>query len=80
MYDNGRLFSHTDLPTNMMNQEMMYTPTSYEHQTQESVQHSAYNNKLSSRLHYATAHKMPTQQETGYSKYNTGLFFLFYDV
>lgn len=73
MYDNGRLFAHTDLPTNMINQEMMsFTPTSYEQQT-DTVQNSAYNAKLS-RLQYVTSPKISTQQETGYSKYNTGLF------
>lgn len=73
MYDNGRLFAQTELPTNMINQELMYTPTPYEQQTQETVQSSAYNAKMS-RLQYVTSPKIATQQETGYSKYNTGLF------
>lgn len=75
MYDNGRLFPLCSLPTNM-NQEMMsYTPTSYEQQMPDTVQNSAYNAKIS-RLEYVTSPKMSTQQETGYSKYNTGLFLI----
>lgn len=76
MFDNGRLFAQTDLPTNMINQEIMYAPTSYEQQTQDTVQNSAYNAKMS-RLQYITSPKMATQQETGYSKYNTGLFIIY---
>lgn len=73
MYDNGRLFAQTDLPANMINQELLYTATSYEQQTQDTVQSSAYNAKMS-RVQYVTSPKMTTQQETGYTKFNTGLF------
>ncbi|XP_026329316.1 MLX-interacting protein isoform X2 [Hyposmocoma kahamanoa] len=72
IYDNGRLFAQTDLPENMINQELLYTATSYEQQTQDTVQSSAYNAKMS-RVQYVTSPKMTTQQETGYTKYNTGI-------
>lgn len=74
MYDNGRLFTQTDLQNNMMNsQEMLppYQPMSYEQNTPQSDQQMhSYVGK--SRLQYVNAPKIVTQPE--YNKYNTGLY------
>ncbi|PZC84371.1 hypothetical protein B5X24_HaOG204945 [Helicoverpa armigera] len=78
MYDNGRLFTQSELQNNMMNaQEMIspYQPITYEQQnTAQSDQqmHNVYVGK-SSRLQYVNTPKIVTQSEPCYNKYTTGV-------
>ncbi|CAG4981284.1 unnamed protein product [Parnassius apollo] len=79
MYDNGRLFTQSDLQNNILTtQEMLPTfpPTSYEQQTVSQPEPQIHNNVYvvkSPRVQYVNAQKISTQPESCYTKYNQGL-------
>lgn len=76
MYDNGRLFTQTNLQNNMINtQEMLphYQPVSYEQNTSQSDQQMHSFVGKSPRLQYVNTSKILPQSETpSYNKYNSG--------
>uniref|UniRef100_A0A2H1WJ47 SFRICE_002418 n=1 Tax=Spodoptera frugiperda TaxID=7108 RepID=A0A2H1WJ47_SPOFR len=78
LYDNGRLFSQSDMQNNMMNAQEMLSPyqqITYEQQsaTQADQQmHNVYSGK-SSRLQYVNTPKLVSQTEPCYNQYNKGV-------
>lgn len=83
MYDNGRLFTQSDLQNNMINaQEMLtqYQPISYDQQNTSQPEQQMHANVYvgkSSRLQYVNSPKMVTQTEPCYTKYNTGILLIY---
>ncbi|CAH2074106.1 unnamed protein product, partial [Iphiclides podalirius] len=79
MFDNGRLFTQTDLPNNILNTTEMlssFSSSSFEQQPAsrpEPQHHSNVYVTKSPTVQYVSAQKIPSQPETCYNKYNAGL-------